>query len=44
MTESVQKVAGQVGQAIGLVDDSPTYTFPDFDSMPPVNDMPQGCA
>jgi hypothetical protein len=44
MTESVQKVAGQVGQAIGLVDDSPTYTFPDFDSMPPVKDMPQGCA
>jgi hypothetical protein len=44
MAESVQKVAGQVGQAIGLVDDSPTYTFPDFDSMPPVKDMPQGCA
>jgi hypothetical protein len=41
MAETLQKVA----QATGLAaDDSPTYTFPDFDAMPPVDGMPQGCA
>jgi len=44
MTERVQNLAGQVGQAIGLVDSSPTYKFPDFDDMPSVPNMPQGCA
>lgn len=40
MAETLQKIA----QATGLADPSPTYTFPDFDAMPPVKDMPQGCA
>lgn len=43
MTDRLQSLVGQVGQAIGLTDDSPTYTFPSFDDAPAVPGMQQGC-
>jgi hypothetical protein len=44
MAERLQNLTSRVGQAVGLMSDSPTYTFPDFDDMPPVPNMPQGNA